>query len=273
MSATGIQLSLGGWLSTGTLCDLRITTQLIQVEDGFHLDLLSVFVGDENTDTAVFAIDTQHLIVRVTPLDAQPHAAAFGIPRDEFMAGEVGDLHLDGEDAAGGRRRDDGEVDGPVIAACSHRAKTEEFKFDPAKVQLERVSLREQVAWSHEPGHEDTQMLAEDLIRMGVTRASKMELAERLDEVLARAERGGEIDGTDRDQEFGIDLKYSLTPSLTLDATVNTDFAQVEADEQRVKITTAGDVTIYELSFPDDDNMVWSTRTGDKVVPTVRWRR
>jgi hypothetical protein len=41
----------------------------------------------------------------------------------------------------------------------------------------------------------------------------------------------------------------------------------------RIEITTAGDVTIYELSFPDDDNMVWSTRTGDKVVPTVRWRR
>jgi hypothetical protein len=26
VSATGMQLSLGGWLSTGTLCDLRITT-------------------------------------------------------------------------------------------------------------------------------------------------------------------------------------------------------------------------------------------------------
>jgi hypothetical protein len=26
VSATGIQLSLDGWLSTGTLCDLRITT-------------------------------------------------------------------------------------------------------------------------------------------------------------------------------------------------------------------------------------------------------
>jgi hypothetical protein len=26
VSATGIQLALDGWLSTGTLCDLRITT-------------------------------------------------------------------------------------------------------------------------------------------------------------------------------------------------------------------------------------------------------
>jgi hypothetical protein len=41
----------------------------------------------------------------------------------------------------------------------------------------------------------------------------------------------------------------------------------------RIEITTAGDFTIYELSFPDDDNMVWSTRTDDKVVPAIRWRR
>ncbi len=81
---------------------------------------------------------------------------------------------------------DDGEVDGVVIAACSHRAKTAEFSFDPGKAQLERVSLREQAVWTHEPGDEDTQMLAEDLVRMGITRASKMELAERLDEAIDR---------------------------------------------------------------------------------------
>ena len=36
--------------------------------------------------------------------------------------------------------------------------------------------------------------------------------------------------------EVGGDLKYSLTPSLTLDATVNTDFAQVEVDDQQVNL-------------------------------------
>ncbi len=41
----------------------------------------------------------------------------------------------------------------------------------------------------------------------------------------------------------------------------------------RIEINTADDFVIYELSFPDDENMVWSTRTGDKVVPTIRWRR
>jgi hypothetical protein len=37
--------------------------------------------------------------------------------------------------------------------------------------------------------------------------------------------------------ELGLDLKYSLTSNLTLDLTANTDFAQVEADDQQVNLT------------------------------------
>jgi quinone-modifying oxidoreductase subunit QmoB len=37
----------------------------------------------------------------------------------------------------------------------------------------ERVSLRELTVWSHEPNDEDTQMLAEDYLRMGIVRAQK----------------------------------------------------------------------------------------------------
>jgi quinone-modifying oxidoreductase subunit QmoB len=74
---------------------------------------------------------------------------------------------------------DAGTVDGVVIAACSQRHKQEEFRFDPARVQVERVALREQVAWSHSPGEEATQELAEDLLRMGMVRAKKMIPAKR----------------------------------------------------------------------------------------------
>jgi hypothetical protein len=41
----------------------------------------------------------------------------------------------------------------------------------------------------------------------------------------------------------------------------------------RIEINTVNDVIVYELSFPDDENMVWSIRKDDKVIPTVRWRR
>lgn len=54
--------------------------------------------------------------------------------------------------------------------------------------------------------------------------------------VLGKSSQGGNTVGTENDAEFGFDIKYSITPSLTLDATYNTDFAQVEADEQQVNL-------------------------------------
>jgi hypothetical protein len=53
---------------------------------------------------------------------------------------------------------------------------------------------------------------------------------------LGRAEKGDGIDGTENNTEVGFDIKYSITPSLTLDATYNTDFAQVEVDEVVVNL-------------------------------------
>lgn len=47
------------------------------------------------------------------------------------------------------------------------------------------------------------------------------------------------------DVEFGVDLKYSITPSLTLDLTYNTDFAQVEVDEEQVNLDR------FNLFFPE----------------------
>jgi hypothetical protein len=44
---------------------------------------------------------------------------------------------------------------------------------------------------------------------------------------------------------LGGDIKYGLTPNLTADFTVNTDFAQVEIDEQQVNLTR------FSLFFPE----------------------
>jgi len=65
-----------------------------------------------------------------------------------------------------------------VIGACSPRMMTEQFNFDRTTTHVERVNLREQVAWSHEPGEENTQELAEDYVRMGLARAAKAKLPE-----------------------------------------------------------------------------------------------
>jgi len=64
-----------------------------------------------------------------------------------------------------------GAVDAVVIAACSPRVNTDVFSFGTTFV--ERVNIREQVAWSHVPGDAETQALAEDYLRMGMVRARK----------------------------------------------------------------------------------------------------
>ena len=53
--------------------------------------------------------------------------------------------------------------------------------------------------------------------------------------VLGRERTGNRI-STFSDQDGGFDIKYSVTPSLTLDATYNTDFAQVEVDEFQINL-------------------------------------
>ncbi len=69
--------------------------------------------------------------------------------------------------------------------------------------------------------------------------------------------------------EFGADLKYGVTPSLTLDLTYNTDFAQVEVDEQRTNLTR------FPLFFPEkrpfflENAGVFSAGTPQAVGPLL----
>ena len=55
---------------------------------------------------------------------------------------------------------------------------------------------------------------------------------------------GGRIAG-DVTADVGIDVKYGVTENLTADFTYNTDFAQVEADQQQVNLTR------FSLFFPE----------------------
>ena len=60
----------------------------------------------------------------------------------------------------------------------------------------------------------------------------------------------GEINSFDQldndgDIDIGLDAKYEVSPGLVLDATLNTDFAQVEVDDQQVNLTR------FSLFFPE----------------------
>jgi hypothetical protein len=60
---------------------------------------------------------------------------------------------------------------------------------------------------------------------------------------------------TEHNVEFGIDLKYSITPSLTLDATYNTDFAQVEVDDFQINLDR------FNIFFPEKHHR-WRPHVG-----------
>lgn len=61
------------------------------------------------------------------------------------------------------------------------------------------------------------------------------------------AQMRNSLGGLDADGQFdvGFDAKYEIRPGLVLDATLNTDFAQVEADDEQVNLTR------FSLFFPE----------------------
>lgn len=83
----------------------------------------------------------------------------------EFLCGEEGAAIIKKDIAEEG-------VNTVVIAGCSPRVKMDVFCYD-SSIYLERINLREHVIWTHPADDEDTQMLAEDYLKMGCTKAQK----------------------------------------------------------------------------------------------------
>ena len=63
-------------------------------------------------------------------------------------------------------------------------------------------------------------------------------------------------------REMGLDLRYGITAGLNLDVTVNTDFAQAEADDQQVNLTR------YALFYPEKREF-FLENAGQFVVGTT----
>jgi hypothetical protein len=88
------------------------------------------------------------------------------------------------------------------------------------------------------------------------------------------SEAGDYIHDTDLTYEAGLDVKMGLTNNLTLDLTLNTDFAQVEADDQQVNLTRFSlffperrqffleRAAIFNFSFGEQDRLFHSRRIG-----------
>ena len=74
--------------------------------------------------------------------------------------------------------------------------------------------------------------------------------------------------------DAGLDAKYSITNNLTADITLNTDFAQVEADDQKINLTRYSlffpekrvffqeKADVFDFSFLGGNNLFYSRRIG-----------
>ncbi len=81
-------------------------------------------------------------------------------------------------------------------------------------------------------------------------------------------------DTVDRTGDIGLDLKWGVRSDLTLDMTFNTDFAQVEADEEQVNLTRFGlffpekrpffleNAQVFQLGQPQSIDLFFSRRIG-----------
>ena len=132
-------------------------------------------------------------IEKLTALAGTQGAAV--VKTHEFLCGDEGAKVIENDISGEG-------INTVVIAACSQRVNFDVFNF-PNTI-IERVNLREHVVWSHTPNDEDTQMLAEDYLRMGAAKAKKMELPEpHIEEDISRTVLviGGGISGLTAAQE------------------------------------------------------------------------
>jgi hypothetical protein len=76
------------------------------------------------------------------------------------------------------------------------------------------------------------------------------------------------------DFEAGLDLKYGISKTLIMDITVNTDFAQVEADDQQINLTRYSlyfpekrmffleRASVFDFSLGENSNLFYSRRIG-----------
>ena len=90
----------------------------------------------------------------------------------------------------------------------------------------------------------------------------------------ANDDRTLQADSVERTADVGVDVKWGVRTDLTLDLTVNTDFAQVEADEEQVNLTRFGlffpekrpffleNAQIFQLGQPQSIDLFFSRRIG-----------
>ena len=69
-------------------------------------------------------------------------------------------------------------------------------------------------------------------------------------------------------RDIGLDARYGVTAGLNLDVTANTDFAQVEVDEQQVNLTRFGLFFPEKRDFFLENSNLFTMGTGSSFTST-----
>ncbi|MBI4264769.1 MAG: carbohydrate binding family 9 domain-containing protein, partial [Acidobacteria bacterium] len=132
------------------------------------------------------------------------------------------------------------------------------LRYQPGRAQIWGINLRRRNLWKNEwsfvtpiPNSFGTRgifqaSLAATLVGLEAPPGSKnLELKPYIVSSLRSDTTVRPAVANDVDGDVGLDVKYGLTQNLTADFTYNTDFAQVEADEQQINLTR------FSLFFPE----------------------
>jgi hypothetical protein len=108
---------------------------------------------------------------------------------------------------------------------------------------------------------------AQKVVLRGLTRSNPLYITPY---ALAKMENTSELTSDESGYEMktentitgGLDLKYSISSNVTLDLTLNTDFAQAEADDQIVNITRFSIFLPEKRQFFLERNSIFGIKTG-----------
>ena len=149
-----------------------------------------------------------------------------------------------------------GKFDGGWTAEAAIPFKS--LRYPPGREQIWGFTGRRVSRWKNEIAY--TQPMPKGIALFGIMRASNAStivgieappprrslevkpyaVADLTTDLAARPAVSDDTGG-----DFGVDVKYGVTQSVTADFTYNTDFAQVEADEQQINLTR------FSLFFPE----------------------
>ena len=212
----------------------------------------------DNTDAFLFIVDTYHdmrngFMFGTNTLGAEYDAQVDNEGQGNFnsnrqQGGVVGGFNLNW-DASWEVKTEVGEYGWSAEFAIPLRT----IRFASGEDRTWGVNFRRNIRKSNEINYWALLPLGLDLKRLslaGDLNGLKLQSPNNLKFIpyalTAAARDFTEADGeTEFDTEIGADIKYSVTPAITLDLTYNTDFAQVEVDDQQVNLDR------FNLFFPE----------------------